>query len=100
MKSTVSPASSSISATEGPTSTLIVEATRIVPASSAAIAMSLNLYLLESGLQLVEAIGSSTAVGREPHPAAARLTIARDANGARRRYRPRRRPPTPPPAPS
>src|SRR5207244_4444028 len=63
---TITPASSSISATESPTSTLIVDATRIVPARSAATAMSLNLYLLETAVQLVEAIGGSTAVGRGP----------------------------------
>ena len=57
---TTMPAKSSISATEIPISTLIIDATRIVPARSAATAMSLTvLYLLEDELQLVEAIGGA-----------------------------------------
>jgi len=43
---TITPVSSSISATERPTSTLTIDASRIVPARSAATAKSLNLYLL------------------------------------------------------
>jgi hypothetical protein len=61
----------SINATERPSSVLIMDAARIAPASSAAIASSLTLYLLEPRLQLVEAICGRAAVRREPHPATA-----------------------------
>jgi hypothetical protein len=50
---TTIPANNSISATEIPISRLIIDATRIVPARSAATAMSLTvLYLLEDELRV------------------------------------------------
>ena len=62
---TTTPRKSSINATETPISTETVEASTIVPARSAAIAMSLTGLYLPS---LVEAIGSVRAVNRGPHP--------------------------------
>jgi hypothetical protein len=61
----MNPAASSISATEIPISTETVDATRTVPARSAATAMSLMLlYLLRVvSRQLVEAIGSEERLG-------------------------------------
>jgi hypothetical protein len=67
---TTTPASSSISATDSPISTEIVEARRIVPARIAAIAMSLVSTSL-AGEPVVVGRGHQPcrAVGREPHRA-------------------------------
>src|SRR5438270_13793082 len=70
---TTTPANSSISATDSPISIEIVDARRIVPARTAATAMSLT----STSAKLVTGRGHQrrSAVGREPHRACAR-TIA------------------------
>lgn len=72
---TTTPAASSIRATDSPTSTEIIAAARTVAARIAAIASSLNRYLLAGVDSLVEPI-SPKAVERETHPATSVLTIA------------------------
>jgi hypothetical protein len=59
---TKTPRASSISATESPISTEIVEASRIAPARTAATAMSLMPYLHGCDDSGVEAISGSAAV--------------------------------------
>ena len=84
---TMTPARSSISATEIPISTETIDAKRIVPASSAAMAMSLISTSWEP--KGVEAISGGAAVGREPHPACSGLTLAAGTSPDAESVRPR-----------